>query len=162
MDALAIYAAVVGSVGLGWQIWREVRRTRTDIRVEIEHAAKQRRFFVVVPDDPDPRPEPLEYEVSVVVVNDGETTEYVRGIYLESRARTEGYHFGNAGEGDQVLRPRSRIADSVRLNELDFDASRGVVGIVELASGRSIESKLEMLNQNTLDHIAEWNAAARP
>lgn len=112
VDPLAIYAAVVGTVGLGWQIWRETRRTRTNIRVELEHAAMPREFYVAFTGDPDQRSGPVEYVVSVIVVNDGESTEYVRDIWLENRARTRGYDFGHDGEHDGELLPRGRIATS--------------------------------------------------
>jgi hypothetical protein len=160
-EPLAIYAAIVGTAGLGWQVWREVRRLRTDIRVEFEHAAKHRQFYVAWAGDPDTRPEPLQYELTVVVVNDGETTEWVREITIENRARTQGYEFDNT-EGDEQLEPRSRVFARERVEHMDFDPSDGFVGTARLASGRKIESKLERLNQDILDHIAEHNRTAKP
>jgi len=163
VDPLAIYAAIVGTVGLGWQIWREVRRMSTHVRVELEQSSQVRGGpFVSVGADVDPRPEPVEYEIAVVVINDGETTEYLRNVWLENAARTEGYDFRPDDRSDRELPPRSRIQETVRLPELSLDLSNGMVGIARLASGRIVESEVEPLDQSILDHIAEFNADARP
>lgn len=160
-DALAIYAAAVGSASLGWQIYREIRRLKTDLRVEIEHAARPRPMYVAFGSDSDPRPEPLEYELTLVVVNDGETTEYVRDAAIEDAARTAGYDFGDE-LADKELRPRNRVFAQVRVQDLEFDPSHGFYGVARLASGREIKSRVERLDNGVLEHIEEWNRKARP
>jgi hypothetical protein len=160
-DPLAIYAAIVGTAGLGWQIWREARRLTTDVSVEFEHAAQGSRVLVANLSDPDPRPRPIEYELSVVVVNDGETTEYVRDIWIENPTRTEGCDV-SASDPDKELVPRGRVVASLRIEGLDLDLSMGFIAIVRLASGRVIESKVDHLHQHLLDHIATHNLTARP
>jgi hypothetical protein len=175
-DPLAIYASLVGTGSLGWQVWREHQRLSTDVRVEFEHSAHPRQLFVMVGNGPDRRPGPLEYELGLVVVNHGQTTEYVRHTFVRNAAETEGFDFGDMDEGDKELPPRGRVFSRVRPAELSpervfgptipdrfsVDLSEGFYGYARLGSGRIVRSKLEHLDPEITRHIAEWNFTARP
>jgi hypothetical protein len=161
-DALAIYAAAVGTGSIGWQIYRELRRLKTDIRVEFEHASESRQVFVAFGADTDPRPHPLEYELSIVVVNDGETQEFIRDVGLEQAAGGTGHDFGEGRTGDRELPPRGRFVEQIRVGHVDFDFSSGFRATARLASGRVIQSDVTHLDRRLLAHIEEWNRTARP
>lgn len=160
-DPVAIYAALVGSGSLGWQVWRERNRLSTKIRVEFEHGTPPRPMFVVYAGDTDRRPEPLEYELTLVVINDGETTEYVRDAWIEDVAGTGGNHFDDLGDEGQ-LPPRARVSVSLRTHHVETDFSAGFVGVARLASGRLVQSKVEHLDAHLLEHIETWNRTAKP
>jgi hypothetical protein len=131
------------------------------LRVKFEHAANPSPVFVMISSDPDPRPCPIGYELSVVVVNNGETTEYVRDIWVQNATRTEGCDVDKS-DTDKTLVPRGRVAASLRIDDIDLDFSKGFIAIVRLASGRLIESKVDHLDKDLLEHIAAHNSTARP
>jgi hypothetical protein len=162
-DAIAIYAAAVGSGSLGWQVYREINRSRTKIRVEVEHATRPRQGpFVVWGGDPvDPRPDPIEYELTLVVVNDGETTEFVRDLWIHNPSRGEGFDVGLDGDGDAELAPRSRLFQRFALEGLPVDLSEGFYGQARLASGRVLQSSPERLDDGLLEHVRGFNETAR-
>jgi hypothetical protein len=101
------------------------------------------------------------------VVNDGETTEHLAGLYVEEAApgpdgSTSGYDVWSALRGDHELRPRARFTATVRLEDLPWDSNRGFVGKVRLASGAEVASATEYPEPSLVQHIEEWNATARP
>lgn len=160
-DPLALYAAVVATAGVGWQIYRERRRLKTDLRVEFEHLATPRAVGVMWSGDTDPRPDPLEYELVLQVINDGETTQHVRELFIEDAAETGGYSFVD-GDGDKELVPRGRVLARVRTNRFKFDPAGGFYGHARLASGRVLKSKLTRLDMGIVEHIEGHNVGARP
>jgi hypothetical protein len=159
VDGVAIYAAVVGTGSLGWQVFRERRRLRTIVRVEFEHASRPIRSPNAAIGPGEPLLSLLDYELAVVVINDGETAEWVRSISIEDAAGTHGYDFGHPSGGDQELQPRARTFARLTATDLPFDPANGFYGIVHLASGSEVRSKLSHLDDGILEHIAERNGS---
>lgn len=132
MDAtqvIALYAAIVSTVAVGWQLVEYRLRRRTKIRVELEHAigpAGQEEG------------ESYDYLVSVLAINDGGSTEYVQSAGLEAPG---GYGVGMNIE--QELPPRQRIATSFSEAEFPEGFSQGFQGKVTLASGKVFTSDVE-------------------
>ncbi len=85
-DAITLYAAVVATVALGWQVFTELRRRRPNLEVQVRHAGPWGRMMVehessTVTEGRMRVPE--EYELHIVVINKGETPQYVDAITLE-------------------------------------------------------------------------------
>lgn len=114
----------------------------------------------------DPRPAALEYELTVTLVNHGETTEFVRDLWFREAVgpggTEEGAHGIDLFHGDHELAPRSRMSVPVRHDHHHLDASRGFVAYGRLASGTFVESEVEQLMPDMLDHVTEHNRTARP
>lgn len=157
--ALAIYAAIVGTIGVGWQIWREKQRLRTNLRVEIEHCASAQQGLIGTTSD---GPRPLDYEVVVNVINDGETTEYVRRVSIEDAQESHGIDLHLRSDPDAELPPRGRTKCSIRLDTaVGAGWAEGFKGIAWLASGRSVESVVEIFDQDIIEHIEVHNQPER-
>jgi hypothetical protein len=160
-NVVAIYAAVVGTGSLGWQVYRERRRLRTNVRVEFEHSARSVSTPMVSWGDEPPGPDPLYSELAVVIINNGETVEWVRSVWIEAAAGTAGTNLSNEHRGDLELKPRARVFARVDTADLPFDPEDGFYGIVRLASGEEVRSKLSHLDDVILAHITEWNSRAK-
>jgi hypothetical protein len=156
-DPLAIYGALGATCSLGWQVWRERRRLRTSVRIDFEHGSN---FVygsqVLGANDNAPR----EYVLSVVVINDGETTEYVRDIGIEiADGRGFGFDFGR-GDGDRVLAPRGRVSHEFRLSDhpdVDLEAD-GFVALVRLGSGLNLKTGTRRLQPEVLEDLKAHNS----
>jgi hypothetical protein len=125
-DYVAIYAAVIATGGLCWQVWTHFALRRPKIRMEIRHAAQ--------PADDSDLAGQLIYEITVAAVNFGETTETVEAI---------GVHWPDqqCGIDDRPIRERLEPGDVVKrsfqLIACDFDPTRGIVPFVEIASSQN-------------------------
>ena len=132
-----------------WQRQRDLERLQTRVAVEFEHASGPR-------DREGKLPPPIDYVLTVIVRNDGETTEYLSDVFVQEPkpddAGPVGYHAWSADPGaDRELRPRARTAVPVPLEMLRFDVSQGFVGIARLASGIEIRSELEHLMNDLVE-----------
>jgi len=155
-NVVAIYAGAVGTGSLGWQIYRERRRLRIDVGVEFEHSAEPVRAPMVSWGE-DPKRDPIESQLTLIVVNRGETIEWVRSVWIEDAAETAGYDFEDRMGGDKELKPRARVLARVAIDDLPFDPSGGFYGNVRLASGQLVRSQLQHLDEVILEHVADWN-----
>ena len=150
LDPLAIYGAGAATVSLGWQIYRERRRLKTTVRIELQHGHGFVEGWPLIGNHPEP---PREYLLTVIVVNDGETTEYVHTIGVET---PDGLGFGTDLD-DRELQPRGRVAVTLRLGNKDSDLSAGFYLCAELGSGRVIRSGLEHLEMGVVEDVAQHN-----
>jgi hypothetical protein len=158
---VALYAATLSRRALAWQQQRDAERLATRVRVGFEHRTEQIGPFVIVAGDNDPRPYPVEYRLTLVVTNDGETTEYVTWCAAQQAEGDLGYDLsGNLG-GDRALKPRERLTVDFAANECGFDLTPGFVGVVRLASGEQVRSDVEHLSNELVAHVAEHNRHAR-
>lgn len=66
---VALYAALVSTVALGWQIYVRVQQRRPDVRVSLNHGAG---VDFAVPTGGPVVPGPLAYDLEVLVINFGE------------------------------------------------------------------------------------------
>jgi hypothetical protein len=132
---IAIYAAVIASGGLGWQVWTHVQRRRPVIRVELRHAGQP-------PTDPNLAGK-LIYEVTVAAVNTGETTETVEAIGFLLADEKHGMDDRPILE---PLPPGGVVRRSFELLALPSDPRAGIVPYVEIASSpERISGKQEEL-----------------
>jgi hypothetical protein len=159
-NVVAIYAAVVGTGSLGWQVYRERRRLRTNVRVEFEHSAQPVNMPMVSWGAEPLGPDPLYSELAVVIINNGETVEWVRSVWIEDAAGTAGSDLGNEHRGDLELKPRARVFARIDTADLPFDPEGGFFGIARLASGEEVRSNLSHLDDVILAHITDWNSRA--
>lgn len=165
------WAAWTAHQARSWQREADQRRERIDVRVEFEHSSDQiTGVWSINVDDPDPRPHPIGYRLTLNVVNDGPTSVWLQALYVQE-AR-DGEEDGVAGvdfdapfrKGDVEVRPRERFSHAFwveyQRHHIDFD--KGFVGIARLATGEMVESEREVLMEDIQQHIREFNETARP
>jgi hypothetical protein len=94
--AAAIYAVVIGRQSLAWQKQQDVARVTPSVRIEIGHKA-----------DPEPqyvhgasRRIPLEYRLTISVVNTGETIEHLKRLRIEAADHSQGRDLKGEGADD--------------------------------------------------------------
>ena len=164
---VAWLALVVGLASLVWQVVEAVRRRRRRIEVRVRHLA----IPASVPNGPEllafpaiglddeviwPAMEPLSYAVAVVVINDGEATEYLEDIRIRNVAGTLGAG-ANAGRAEE-LRPRERFTWAFRPERAVFDLRDGFFVTAVFASGKPVETGPHFLRDGLREHIAGHNA----
>jgi hypothetical protein len=79
---VAVYAAVIATGGLGWQIWTYRVRRSTRIILTVRHGTYQEPGTVLTGK--------AVYCVTVTAVNVGETTETIEAIGIEDEAHEHG------------------------------------------------------------------------
>lgn len=167
--ALGIVSLLIGSWGAytahqarKWQRDREAERRATRVRIEVEQLAEPSRAPRVVwlDDEPVP-PTPLRHLIKVIVINDGETTEYVRDVALEN---DQGQGLSLIDDENHELPPRGRVVADTYVRDpaagFDFESSP-VHGWTRLASGVQITSEPDVLDTLILDHVKAWNERIR-
>jgi hypothetical protein len=156
-DVIAVGSLVIGGWGAWtahkarqWQRARDEERRTTRVRIDFAHRTG--------PGGPDRE---LLYTVTLLAINDGESTEYVTAAFLQQPGELEGQWglrvFGDEGhEGTEPheLRPRGVLRVPTDLDSDGIAAFRdGFVGIVWLGSGEEVTSDLERLNDDLLDTL---------
>jgi hypothetical protein len=158
--AAAVYAVAIGRQGLAWRKRQDMARVTPSVRVDVGHAAQPRRELLWTQADmEDERPVPLVYELTVNVVNTGETTERIRRVRIEAADHSEGSDL--MIDDDHELQPRARFPCTVLLAEIPKWES-GFVAIATLADGEDVSSAVENADDDLLAHIEEHNQTARP
>jgi hypothetical protein len=163
---VAIYAAVIATVGFFWQVysWRVMRRPDVRVRVrQYETSARPpqedwEETFPERPEDLSEQGDELKFypELEVVVVNVGETTEVAEDVGIASVER--GGIIGSVGAGaaigggtkrkpDKQLPPGGVIKLRFPAHRLPVKVREGgeFVGYAELVSGRRVESERDRL-----------------
>jgi hypothetical protein len=150
-------ALAVSKKALAWQQERDRERQETRLVVQFDHEAR------AVPTDDratwlmgGPENLPLDYVLTLVVYNAGETTESISDLFLEDAEQTKGCHIADFLQ-DHVLRPRERIARSLTPEQLPFDTAGGIVGRARLASGKEVASEVAHLDPVILEAVRERN-----
>lgn len=142
-----------------WQRERDEERRTTRVRVTFGHARTEPRQpssagVSVLWASPN-------YTLTLTVINEGESTEYVTVAFIEQATDEEGRQgvrvFGDEGhEGSDPheLRPRGALRAPTDLNDDQLAFLRdGFVGIVCLGSGEEVRSDVEYLHPNILDAL---------
>lgn len=158
-DPLALYGAAAATFSVGWQVFRERRRLRTHVRIEFEHGSA----FLAGSEVLEPRREnrPREYVLTVVIINKGETTEYVSDVLIEpTNDDGFGIALGRGPQGDALLAPRGRFTCEFPLTQFahDRNLADGFVAKVRLASGVNLMTKRHELLPEVLQDVGEHNA----
>ncbi len=126
---VAIYAAGIATLSVGWQVWTHVSRRRTRVVLTVGHAAYPAADLEGRPDlDLAGR---LIYRVTITAVNIGEMPETVLALGFEALDHGHGMDDRPMNE---PLPPGHVVQRSFDLLALDFDPTPGVVPFVELAS----------------------------
>jgi hypothetical protein len=150
--ASSIYAVVISRRALRW----EQDRNETKVTIAFGHATNFKAFARVINlNDPSPiPPEPMFYELTVSVVNSGETTEFVKTLWVEKASGGEGVDY--SPNVDVELKPHSRWSTAIDAAELP-DPEGGVVGIAHLANGTEIRSSVDHLIGSLNDDVERHN-----
>jgi hypothetical protein len=84
---VAAIGAITGLIALGWQVYTWRKRRTPNISVEVRHRGPWGRMMVTTSKSPTPpeghMPVASEYELVLIVLNRGETTEIIESIVLE-------------------------------------------------------------------------------
>ena len=130
MDVIAIYAAVIATASLVWQIWSYWQRRRPQARVTVRLVeSNMPRGPARIPDGPSV---PLRYDLEVMVMNVGHVTFEAQGVYPRS-ARPEGPSWGGALLDQMVLTP-------------DASPSRGYIDIMKLPDDAFVDGVIAELH----------------
>lgn len=161
---IALYGAMNAHRALRWQRRRDEERSETRVRAHFEHASWH-------DDDLAPGalamiggPEnlPLEYRLTLVVVNESEqATVYVRDLYIQDAADTLGVHLTYDEDEDTRLEPHERMARQLFLSQTTIDLAGGLVGKARLSTDEWIETEVEHLMPELLHDIEERNTRGR-
>jgi hypothetical protein len=134
-DGIAIYAAVVGTASLGWQIMRSRRADRPGVTVNVENA------MIGFTDGN------ATWTVCVKAINGGEQPVGVNGAGLDLQdgsGRT--FVLGRLQPLDSIpgtVQPRHEVSAYFPVDVLQqngFDLTRPIVGFVNLATGDVVRS----------------------
>jgi hypothetical protein len=155
------YAAWTANAARSWQRKRDRERLQTRVTVTFEHQADRRHGGDQWEGDPPPPFRELAYYLTIVVRNDGETTEWIAGLDVLQALPDEdgpcGFDF-EIGSADGELRPRQRFTRRVAVHTLPFDTAPGFVGIARLASGVESRSEVEHLMPELVEHVETFRA----
>jgi hypothetical protein len=154
-------ALAVSRQAVAWQQERDQERLETRLVVQFDHDAR------AVPTDDraawlmgGAENLPLDYVLTLIVYNEGETTETVSDLFVEDPDQTKPCHIAEFLH-DHTLRPRERIARSLTIEQLPFDPAGGIVGRARLASGKEFTSAVERPDPVILEAMQERNARGR-
>jgi hypothetical protein len=153
---IALYAAALSRRALAWQQDRDAERQETKVRIEFDHSAEDVPVMMFVGGRAGPSM--LYYQLTMSVVNDGETTEYVTGASLDAPDGSSSRDLSPYLKPDRELSPRGRVAIDVPSSDLSFKT--GFVGVARLASGQELRSAVEHLDAEIEARIADNNRRA--
>jgi hypothetical protein len=150
----SVCAVVISKRALAWEQERDREGNEAKIEIAFGHA---------MVDLPGPKvinlnnitPEPMIYELTVNVLNDGARTEFIKSIWVEG-AEPGGTGIDLSLDGDVELRPRARFAATVDAATIPNHDS-GVVAIVHLASEVEVWSEVEQLSDRLMADIVAHN-----
>lgn len=144
------YAALVSSGTLAWQvyIWRKSRRTA--VTTEVRHSIEPERRVIQAEDydRPEVSEQVFEYQLTVVVANRGETTQYVERIGIALLDDPQTFDFEEPD--DKTLQPGKSLRHSWRVERLDFSLDEGFDGFAALGTGELVKSRPQRLDANLI------------
>jgi hypothetical protein len=156
-----VYSVVIGKQALAWQKQQDLARVTPSVHIEFEHAAEPRSQLFWAGDDlEDERPLPLDYTLTISVVNTGETTEHLKRLRVEAADHSEGVDLTQRGT-DTELQPRARFPSEVQLRSIP-EWESGFIAIASLVGSGDVASAVEYADDHMLAHIEEHNRNARP
>lgn len=121
------------------------------------HARRSNHAGVINPNNP--RPLPKYYELTVNVVNHGETVEQLRELVLETGDRTERLSLELRPATEPKIEPHTRHPVAVDVATLP-ESSTGYVAVARLWRGPEIVSSVEQLNPEIVNAVADHNQRA--
>jgi hypothetical protein len=161
---VSLYSAVNSHRTMRWQRRRDAERTAARLRLYFEH--RTWRDLNIEPSalaligGPDSLP--LEYSLSLVAVNESETTAlFVRSLLIVNRGSPDAINLTLGGEMDCRLEPGQRMSREVFPGRFSFDMSGGFVGRAQLATDDWIETPIERLDVHLLSAIDQHNSRGR-
>ncbi len=138
---VAVYAVVISRRALRYEERRDRERGEAKVSVSFRHATALRFGDKATEDE-------LYYELTINVINEGSSPEFVKTLCVEPAAGGEGVDISPGS--DEELKPRSRWP--VRVDAADIPRpDDGLVAIVHLASGHEVRSPVEHLIDGMLD-----------
>jgi hypothetical protein len=137
-SAVAIYAAIVASAGLLWQVLVYVRSRRRMIEVKLEPQLALRKGFVG-------KSEPqMELHIQVTAVNHGERTQYVDRVGVRALWQDGGFSQADIVPDPRGLPHGERTSGRIPASRFgDRSPPHYYVGVATLASGEEITSPRE-------------------
>ena len=135
------YAVVISRRALRLEERRDRERAEPKVSISFGHATAL-RFGDNAGEDQ------LYYELSINIINEGQSPEFVKTLWVEPAASGEGVDY--SPESDTELTPRSRwpvLIDAADIPRPDD----GFVAIVHLACGQEVRSLVEHLLEGILD-----------
>jgi hypothetical protein len=139
---VALYAAVVATAALAWNVARVIREQRTVVRVEVEHTP-------LIGDDG-----LVGYQIQVVARNFG-PGEVVEDAGVQFEPKEDGKPgMGYSARLDKPLPPRDYLRWTLDLKETPYNAreqSRRFRGFVKLASGKEIASDVQEIRESSVE-----------
>lgn len=148
---IAVLAMLTGGGSLAWQVYTWKQQRRPDVRVSVRHMATTQQPTLDAWDkhissitEEEMQSQSFFYELTVVVVNHGATTEVVEEVGI---ATTEhGAGMGGAGPArteDVELPPGGVIKEQFSLHQLPETVRKGgaFVGYATLVSGPRVEAR---------------------
>lgn len=159
---VSAWAGVTAERARAWQRRRDEEARETRVLVEFVHSTgpEQGWPMFAVGDQVSP-PAPTRYTVTLVVVNAGETTEYIAAAFFYPPTIEDGGPFlpayGDEGPGGSLpheLRPRARLTVPVQLDAEAIEWMRGgFIAEVWLGSGARVRSEVEYLVDDLLANL---------
>jgi hypothetical protein len=152
---VAMWAAYTAHKARAWQEQRDKERRATNVALEFIHEIGPDPFYNEWAGD---QPKNV-YTVTLLVRNDGESTEYLTAAFLQQpTAQPRGLRIygseGSGGDPPHELRPRANQRISVQLDTESREWMRpGFVAIVWLGSGERVYSDVEHLVDSLLDDV---------
>jgi hypothetical protein len=157
---IALIALVTSRQALTWQKRQDIARVTPSVRIEFEHSADPQSVYVWSQAMlEDPRPTPLDYRLTINVVNAGQTTERLRRMRVEAVDHSAGVDV--TADSYEELQPRARLTYPIVLETIPKWRS-GFIAIASLAGGEEVVSDVEHADADLLAHIEEHNRDARP
>jgi hypothetical protein len=135
------YAVVISRRALSLEEQRDRERAEPKVSISFGHATAL-RFGDNAGEDQ------LYYELILNIINEGQSPEFVKTLWVEPAAGGEGVDY--SPESDTELTPRSRWP--VPIDAADIPCpDDGFVAICHLASGQEVRSPVEHLIEGMLD-----------
>jgi hypothetical protein len=138
--ASSAYAVVISRRVLRLEEQRDRARAESKVSISFGHATALGFGDNTAEDQ-------LFYELTINIINEGQSPEFVKTLWVEPAAGGEGMDY--SPESDTELTPRSRWP--VPINAADIPCpGDGFVAICHLASGQEVRSPVESLIEGML------------
>lgn len=148
---LAVYAAIVATAGLIWQIWTELRRRKRVVEIEVSHASAP-----LGGEDTGNGPARANwYELCLIVINRGESPIYVRELSIDcvSTAGALGYVEVTQDQLAVEVQSGEHRAWKRLIDERDEMWSEGFIVSATLSTGEEILTDVQWLDASLIEIV---------
>jgi hypothetical protein len=151
----SFYAVVISRRALRWEQQRDQDRSEPKVTIEFAHAAELRdeSMRLDIKNANQPR---LYYQLTINVVNSGETTEFLKTLWVEPTAGGQGVDY--SPRADVELKPHSRWPVPISAANIP-DPADGFLAIAHLAHGQEVTSPVEHLIDDLTERVEKHNRA---